>query len=564
MSEAVATASGSARAASTSPKRAGLVLGSLILVAAVANLNLSVANVALPDIGESFDASQTTLDLIAVGYSLGLAASVLWFGALGDRYGRKLMIVLGMTLTIPACLLAGFAPSSGVLFGARVMGGLAAGMAYPTTLALITALWSGPARTKAIALWSALGGGVALLGPLISGALLEHFDWGSVFLVTLPLVAVALVMAIRYVPSHVNEGTEPVDNLGGMLSAVLVGALIVSINFLPVPSEKTVALVLLGVAAVAGVLFVLRQRRAANPLYDLRIAARPTFWVAACAGIIVFGSLMGAAYVSQQFLQNVLGYSTLAAGAAILPAGIFMVLVAPRSAKLVGLQGSRRTLLTGQALLLVAFVFMLLFWKEDISYWVVAIPYVFLGAGVGLAGTPSSNSLTGSVPVTRVGMASGTADLQRDLGGALMTSIFGALLTAGYASAMGTAIAESGKHVSDSTQATLQLSYASAEDLAAQHPQYASQITAAAQSSFLKGDQWAYLAAIVAILIGMALVYRFFPKKEAEEALRASYHAAAGGGGEGLGARPAPTHVPVPGGPAVAGPGHVLPPEDLR
>ena len=210
-------------------------------------------------------------------------------------------------------------------------------MAYPTTLALITALWSGPARTKAIALWSALGGGIALLGPLISGALLEHFDWGSVFLVTLPLVAVALPMAFFFVPSHVNEATEPVDNLGGLLSAVLVGGLIVSINFLPVPNETTLALVLLGIAAVAAVLFVLRQRRASNPLYDLQIAARPTFWVAACAGIIVFGSLMGAAYISQQYLQNVLGYSTIQAGAAILPAGVFMVLVAPRSAKLVGL-----------------------------------------------------------------------------------------------------------------------------------------------------------------------------------------------------------------------------------
>ena len=425
------------RADSTSPKRAGLVLGTLILVAGVANLNLSVANVALPDIGKSFDASQTMLDLIAVGYSLGLAASVLWFGALGDRYGRKLMIVLGMSLTIPACLLAGFAPSSGVLFVARVFGGVAAGMAFPTTLALITALWSGPARTKAIALWSALGGAFALLGPLISGWLLEHFSWGSVFLVTLPLVAVALPMAIFFVPSHVNEGTKPVDNLGGMLSAVLVGALIVSINFMPVPNEQKVALVLLAIAVVAGVLFLIRQRRAANPLYDLHIAARPTFWVAACAGIIVFGSLMGAAYISQQFLQNVLGYSTLDAGAAIIPAGLFMVAVAPRSAKLVGQYGSRRTLLSGQACLFVAFLLMLLIWKENIPYWQVAIPYIFLGIGVGLAGTPSSNSLTGSVPVTRVGMASGTADLQRDLGGALMTSIFGALLTAGYATAMG-------------------------------------------------------------------------------------------------------------------------------
>src|SRR6187431_3012845 len=168
---------------SAAPERAPLVLLALILVAAVANLNLAVANVALPDIGEAFDSSQVTLNLIAVGYSLGLAASVLYLGAVGDRYGRKLLLVLGTALAVPMSLLAGFAPSDEVLFVARVGGGIAAGMAYPTTLALITALWSGPGRTKAIALWSALGGAIAALGPLLSGALLEGFDWGSVFLV---------------------------------------------------------------------------------------------------------------------------------------------------------------------------------------------------------------------------------------------------------------------------------------------------------------------------------------------------------------------------------------------
>ena len=219
-SDARGTGAAPAQAGDQAPERAQLVLLALIVVAGVANLNLSVANVALPDIGEAFDSSQTTLNLIAVGYSLGLAASVLWFGALGDRYGRKLMIVLGMGLSIPASLLAGFAPSDEVLFVARVAGGLSAGMAYPTTLALITALWSGAARTKAIALWSALGGGIAALGPLVSGALLEHFDWGSVFLVTLPLAVLALLLAISLVPAHVNESTEPVDNIGGLLSAV--------------------------------------------------------------------------------------------------------------------------------------------------------------------------------------------------------------------------------------------------------------------------------------------------------------------------------------------------------
>ena len=129
--------------ATVAPDRAGLVLAALIMVAGVANLNLSVANVALPDIGKHFDSSQTTLDLIAVGYSLGLACSVLWLGALGDRYGRKLMLILGTALAIPMSLLAAFAPSDIVLFIARLGGGFAAGMAYPTTLALITALWAG-------------------------------------------------------------------------------------------------------------------------------------------------------------------------------------------------------------------------------------------------------------------------------------------------------------------------------------------------------------------------------------------------------------------------------------
>ena len=192
---------GQAPVAGEAPERAGLILIALILVAAVANLNLAVANVALPDIGKAFDSSQVTLNLIAVGYSLGLAASVLYLGAIGDRYGRKLLLILGTTLAVPMSLLAAYAPSDEVLFVARVGGGLAAGMAYPTTLALITALWSGPGRTKSIALWSGIGGAIAALGPLISGALLEHFWWGSVFLITLPLAGVALVLAFSTSPA---------------------------------------------------------------------------------------------------------------------------------------------------------------------------------------------------------------------------------------------------------------------------------------------------------------------------------------------------------------------------
>ena len=513
--------------AGSAPARPGAVLATLILVAAVANLNLAVANVALPSIGAAFDSSQTTLNLIAVGYSLGLAASVLWLGALGDRYGRKLMLILGTALAIPFALLAAYAPSDTVLFVARVGGGLSAGMAFPTTLALITALWSGPARTRSIALWSGTGGAIAALGPLCSGLLLEHFWWGSVFLLTLPMAVVALVLALRLIPAHVNEATDPVDNLGGILSMALVGALILGINFAAVPNEGALVAGLALVAVAAGIAFIIRQRRAVNPLYDLRIAGRRVFWVAACAGIIVFGSLMGAMFVGQQFLQDVLAYSTLDAGLAILPAAFLMVLVAPRSAKVVEAKGARFTLLAGYAFCLLGFLTMLVLWGEGSAYWEIGLGYAFIGVGVGFAGTPASHSLTGSVPVERAGMASGTADLQRDLGGAIMQSIFGALLAAGYAASFTAAIAASpeASKVSDSVEAQLTKSFAGAEGIAQQYPKYADQITAAAKASFLSGDQWAYLAGIVAILLGAALVAFMFPNRDDERRLLAEYHA---------------------------------------
>ena len=508
---------------SSAPPRAKLVLAALISVAAVANLNLAVANVALPDIGKAFDAGQTGLDLVAVGYSLGLAASVLYLGALGDAHGRKQMLLAGTALAIPASLAAGFAPSIEVLFFARLVGGLAAGMAFPTTLALITALWSGPERTKSIALWSALGGGISALGPLISGALLEQFDWGSVFFVTLPLAVVALYLAWRFIPAHVNETSERVDNLGGILSVLMVAALVLAINFAPVPGAGAAAAGLAVVALAAVGAFFLRQRRAPSPLFDLEVARRRTFWVAACAGIIVFGSLMAAMFIGQQYLQNVLEYSTLDAGLAILPGVVGMVLVAPRSAHLVETRGARFTLLIGYAFCLAGFLVMLIFWDENAQYWHVGLGYLLIGVGVGFAGTPASHSLTASVPVRRAGMASATADLQRDLGGAIMQSILGALLTAGYAAAAGAAVASAPQSVSTNVENELTKSFSSAAAVAEQHPKYAESIIEGARGAFLQGDTWAYVAGIVAIALGALLVATRFPGKEGEEKLLAAY-----------------------------------------
>ncbi len=518
------------------PPKAGLVLATLIIVAAVANLPLAMANVALPTIGAYFDASQVQLNLVAVGYSLGLACSVLWLGALGDRYGRKQIALLGVILAMPAALISGFAPSINVLIVGRLFGGFAAGMAYPTTLALIAALWApGPGRTRSIALWSAIGGAISVFGPLVSGIILEIAAWSWVFWIVIPLALVAMVMALRFIPAHVNETTERVDNLGGVISMILVGAFVLALNFLPVSGYQQYALALLAITVIALILFVIRQRRAENPLYDLKVARRPTFWVAAVAGIVIFGSLMGAMFIGQQYLQDVLGYNTINAALPALFAGVFMILAAPRSAKLVEAHGARWVMLRGYVFIFLGFLVMLLLWKEATPFLIVALAYALVGVGIGLSGTPASRSLTGSVPVTRAGMASGTADLQRDLGGAMFQSLFGAILAAGYAAAIATQLATipDASQVPASVISSLEMSYAGAQTVAAQYPQYASQITAAAKTAFLAGDQYAYIAGLVAVLLGAALVFFVFPKHDKEQAMLLAYHQEDLAGGKG-------------------------------
>ncbi|MEO9326402.1 MFS transporter [Gordonia aurantiaca] len=509
----------------TSPSRARAVIIALILVAGVANINLAVANVALPDIGKDLDASSTQLNLVAVGYSLGLAASVLYFGALGDRHGRKRLLVTGMCLSIPASVFAGFAPNVEVLFGARLVGGVAAGLAYPTTLAIITALWTGAKRTRAIAAWSAFGGAISALGPLLAGALLEVAEWHAVFLATLPLAVLALAAAWWLVPTDDGDAAAVVDNVGGIVSIVMVGSLVLAINFAPDSDQRLQVYVLAAVAIVAGAGFVVRQLRVRVPLFDLRIAARRTFWVAALGGIIVFGTLMGAMYIGQQYMQNVLGYSTLVAGATILPSAAAMVVVAPHSARLVHSMGSRFTLLLGYAFIVAGLLGAMFTWDDHASFWVVVMVYVLVGIGVGLAGTPASQSLTGSVPVQRAGMASSMSDLQRDLGGAILQSTLGAILTAGYAKNLHEAIENSPQagQVTQQTENALTKSFSSAEVLAERYPQYAEEIIAAARDAFVHGDRAAYGAAAGIVLLGALIVFVFYPKHDAEKQAMAEY-----------------------------------------
>ena len=517
----------------TTPARpaGNFALATLILAAVVANLNLTVANVALPDIGRALGASQVGLNFVAVGFTLGLAASVLYLGALGDRFGRKKLLILGLTASIPLAALAAWAPTIEVLIAARLLGGIAAGMVYPTTLSIIVALYSGTKRTQAIALWSGIGAGASALGPPIVGWLLTFSWWGAGFVLSIPLAAAALLMSLR-LPTTPTD-TTGVDNISGVLSVVMVGTLIVAITFAPMPGLGVTAIALGAVAIVAVILFLRRQRRLARtngkPLFNLDTARRPTFWVAALAGLIVFGSLMGSFFIGQQFLQNVMGYSTFAAGIAVIPNAITMMIFSPIAGTLIPRIGSRTTLAIG--FVLVGIGFMLMFaWNANSSPLLIGVTYAIVGAGVGTAAAPASRSIMSSVPASDLGMGSATNDLQRDLGGAIMQAVMGTLLVARYSGEFGQAFAAA--PASDQSQLTsdavsqMLSSFAGAESVATSLPSADQQtLIAAAQTAFTAGSNLAFAFALAAVAAGLIVVLRYFPKKDEEFQLEAQYAA---------------------------------------
>lgn len=509
-----------------SPTHGGLTLASLILGATVANLNLAVANVALPSIGRELGTSQSTLNLIAVGFTLGLAASVLYLGALADRYGRRLMLVTGLALSLPASAVAAWAPTAEVLVVARVIGGLAAGMAFPSTLSLIAALYRGRYLVMAIALWSGIGAGASSLGPVVVGALITSFWWGSAFAITIPLAAAALAAACIFVPRHTGESRRPVDHVGGILSIIMVGSLIMAINLAPMPGAGVAAYTLGAAAVVCVPLFLLCEKHAPNPVFDLAIASRRLFWVAGLAGIIAFGALMGSLFIGQQFLQDVLGYSPLQSGLAVLPLSVVMVAASPLSARLITSHGTRTTLTLGFLLIGVGFLVMLT-WREGSTYAQVGSAYAVIGLGVGIGGAPASRSIMSAVPTSRAGMGSATTDLQRDLGGAVMQSILGALLSIRYAAyftkAFATLPPEQQKTLSEQTAAMLKSSFGGAARVAHLYPGKADEIMEAARRAFTSGSSLAVGTALLAVLGGLALVLAFFPRKKRELELEQAY-----------------------------------------
>ncbi len=502
------------------PERAGIILALLIAGAVVANINTSISNVALPSIGRALQANGTELTAITDAFQLGIASTVLYLGAIGDRYGRKLLLLTGAALCVPFSLLSAFATDPIVLILAQVAVGVACGMLYPTTLSLITSLWSGVRKNKAVALWTGVGAATPILGTLAGGWLLDDYWWGVVFLITVPFAVLVFVVGWFVLPRRSGETDAPVDHPGGGLSVVMMSSFVVGIVLVP-QGFSPVVIGLFVVAAVTGVFFVRRELRARNPLFDLRAAAIPTFWVAFVVGLIAFGALVGALFIGQQFSQNVLGLSPLKAVLLVTVMAVALIPASMVAGRMVSRRGSRFPFLLGLAIVAAGFLVMLVWWKPGVSLVWVEMAYLLIGVGIGLSSTAAMSSLSESLPIAKAGMSSGSADLTKDLGGAVFQALLGTALAITYSDfftrAFAKATPEQAEELGSRAAQLIAASFEGAETVAATLPGAESKLLLAeAAQAFAEGKTVAIGWALASVIIGFVLVAWKFPRKDAE------------------------------------------------
>jgi EmrB/QacA subfamily drug resistance transporter len=383
------------------------VLTATVLASGMAFLDATAVQVALPTLGRELGASLSGLQWIVNGYLLPLAALILLGGALGDRYGRRRVFLIGVTWFAAASLLCGLAQTPGQLIAARALQGIGGALLTPGSLALIQSSFRPADRAPAIGVWSALSGVAGLVGPFLGGALIDLASWRLVFLLNVPLAVLVVAVAGKHVPESRDPGPHGrFDVLGAVLGAVALGALTYA---LITAGERggTDVLVAGVVAVVTGALFVVRERRASSPVLPPRLFAERQFTGANLATLAVYGALGGGSLFLVLQLQGVLGYGATAAGAATLPTILLITLLSPRAGALAQRIGPRLPMTAGP-LTAAAGTLLLAGVDGGSPYWVEVLPGAVLqGLGMALTVAPLTASVLGAAPDALAGVASG-------------------------------------------------------------------------------------------------------------------------------------------------------------
>jgi EmrB/QacA subfamily drug resistance transporter len=413
------------RAATTTSSRHGLIIAVVCLALAVVVAAMASLNMALPDIAKDTHASQTDLVWVIDAYSLAFAALLLPAGGIGDRYGRRLALIVGLSIFGGGSAIAMTATSASELIVLRAVIGVGAALMMPATLSTITSTFPESKRTRAVSIWAAMAGSAGIFGLLASGALLEAFSWTSIFALNVVLAVLALVGTLRFVPESADPQAPRLDFAGAAIAVAALTALIYSVIEAPaygwLAARTVVGLILGGVLLVA---FVMCELRRVAPLLNPRIFRKRPLSAGSMSIFVQFFAFYGYAFVALQYLQFVRGDDTLLAAVQVLPLAAAMIPISRLAPRLTTRYGSRNVCAAGLVLVAAGLAIVAQ----------VGTDMVVLGVGMGAAMTPATSAITGALPPAQQGVGSALNDLYHEVGGAIGIAVIGSILASTYTS----------------------------------------------------------------------------------------------------------------------------------
>jgi EmrB/QacA subfamily drug resistance transporter len=480
----------------------------LCLSLVIIGLDNTVVNVAIPTLRQEFDASASQLQWMIDAYVIVFAGLLLTMGTLGDRFGRAKALQAGLVIFGAASFAAAYAGSSGQLILGRALMGIGGALIMPATLSIITDVFPREERGRAIAIWAGVSGLGVGLGPLLGGLLLDHFWWGSVFLINVPIAATALILGWFLVPESRDPHPAPLDLPGAGLSIAAVTALVYAI--IEAPSRGWLDLLVGGGVVLAVVLsaaFLVWERRTAHPMLHLAFFANPRFSAGSASIGIAFFALFGVILAMTQYLQFVHEYTPLEAGWRLTPLALGIALGAGNSHRMVRRLGTSKVVAAGFILLALA-MGSIATWNVATSYWRIGVGLFVLALSLGTIMAPATDAVMGAVPEAKAGVGSAMNDVTRQVFGALGVAIIGSILNSVYTGKMDGAVAGLPAHAADPAADNVGAAVEIAARLGGAN---GAALAAAARSAFADSLSVTALVAAGVGLFGAMMAARFLP-----------------------------------------------------
>jgi EmrB/QacA subfamily drug resistance transporter len=492
--------------------RRWFTLATLCLSLLIIVMDNTILNVAIPSLVTELGATNSQLQWIVDGYTLVFAGLLLTTGSLGDRFGRKLALRVGIAIFAVGSILSALSGSPTQLILTRALMGVGGALIMPSTLSILTNVFRDPKeRGRAIAIWAGFSGLGVALGPVIGGLLLNHFSWSSVFWVNLPIGATALVAGHFFVPESKDPAAPRLDPFGALLSVVGLGSLLFGIIEGPGKgwtSTEVLTAFAIGLVGVIG--FIAWELHTDHPMLDMSFFKNPRFTAANSAVTLTFFAMFGSLFLMTQYWQFVHGYTPLQAGVRLIPYAMTMMFTAPMSARLVEKLGTKRVVTIGLSIVSLAML-VLSTLHTDSSYLRVIANMMFMAVGMGLTMAPATESVMGSLPRSKAGVGSAVNDTTRQVGGALGVAVVGSLVASVYASGIDDVAARFGITGGSLVKARSSLGAAlgEAEGLGDNGAAFAR----AAKDSFVDGLSNGLRLGAAVVLLAAFVAYRFLPAR---------------------------------------------------